>query len=83
MDNFDAIVRVTDPNGHVLLEAFKPNIPEEFISLGPVAIYFDANNDRLTAPEIRLKPNIAATDGVNTSFFPLGVISVHGRAAGR
>jgi hypothetical protein len=59
-------------NSVAAYEGFKPNIPEDFTSPGPVAIYFDANSNRLSTPQIRLKPDIAATDGVNTSFFPLG-----------
>lgn len=65
-------------NSVAAYEAFKPNIPEDFTSLGPVTIYFDDNYNRLATPQVRLKPDIAATDGVNTSFFPLGVIPFMG-----
>jgi hypothetical protein len=61
-------------NSVAAYEGFKPNLPEDFTSLGPVVIYFDADNKRLQEPDVRLKPDIAATDGVNTSFFPLGPI---------
>lgn len=42
---------------------------EYFSSLGPTAIYFDQDNVPLARPEIRLKPEIAAPDGVDTTFF--------------
>jgi hypothetical protein len=42
---------------------------EYFSSLGPTAIYFDQNNVPLARPEIRQKPEIAAPDGVDTTFF--------------
>jgi hypothetical protein len=65
-------------NSVAAYQAFKPNIPEDFTSPGPVTIFFDKNNNRLATPEVRLKPDVAATDGVNTSFFPLGVIPFMG-----
>ena len=42
---------------------------EYFSSLGPTAIFFDQDNERLTNVEIRRKPEIAAPDGVDTTFF--------------
>ena len=47
---------------------YKPNIPEFFTSPGPSTQYFDANNN-YTGKQVRLKPDIAAMDGANTTFF--------------
>ena len=46
-----------------------PLSTEYFSSLGPTAIYFDQNNLPLAKPEIRKKPEVAAPDGVDTTFF--------------
>src|SRR4029077_8405241 len=51
---------------------FRPNLPEDFTSPGPVTVYFDTNNNPLSPPQTRLKPDIAAADGANNTFFPLG-----------
>jgi hypothetical protein len=37
---------------------------------GNLPFYFNAQGQRLASPEIRLKPEFAAADGVDTSFFP-------------
>lgn len=42
---------------------------EPFSSPGPVTIAFDAADRRLASPETRKKPDLAAPDGVDTSFF--------------
>jgi subtilisin family serine protease len=42
---------------------------ESFSSVGGVPIVFDANGISLPTPEIRKKPDIAAPDGTNTTFF--------------
>ena len=42
---------------------------EYFSSLGPTEIFFDQDNIPLAQPQIRRKPEIAAPDGVDTTFF--------------
>ena len=54
-------------NGTAAYSPFRPSIPENFTSPGPVTIYYDANQNFLNPPEIRLQPRIAATDGANIS----------------
>ena len=56
---------------------FRPNLPEDFTSPGPATIYFDTNNNRLATPQVRLKPDMAAADGANNTFFPLGPAQDH------
>jgi hypothetical protein len=63
---------VAGANSVAAYAMFRPNLPEDFTSPGPVAIYFDTANNRLATPEVRLKPDIAAADGANNTFFPLG-----------
>ncbi len=48
---------------------FRPYIPEDFTSPGPTYIYFDAMGNRLAQPIIRQKPDVAAQDGANNTFF--------------
>lgn len=48
---------------------FAPFIPESFTSPGPSTIYFDTENRRFGRPQIRQKPDLAAMDGANTTFF--------------
>ncbi len=56
-------------NGIAAYAFFAPFVPETFTSPGPSTIYFDKNNKRFRHPEIRLKPDMAAMDGANTTFF--------------
>jgi hypothetical protein len=48
---------------------FAPFIPEAFTSPGPSTIYFDKDSKRLRHTEYRQKPDLAAMDGANTTFF--------------
>ena len=48
---------------------FAPFVPEAFTSPGPSTIYFDKNSQRLRHVEYRQKPDLAAMDGANTTFF--------------
>ncbi len=49
---------------------YQPGL-ESFSALGgSVPFYFNAQGQRLPAPELRLKPEFAAADGIDTSFFP-------------
>ena len=46
---------------------------ESFSSTGgSLPFYFNPQGQRLANPELRLKPDFAAADGVDTSFFPPG-----------
>ncbi|HEY8876688.1 MAG TPA: S8 family serine peptidase [Roseateles sp.] len=57
-------------NGVAAYSPFLPNIPEDFTSTGPVRIVWDRNNNLIPEDQqVRLRPNIAAMDGGNTTFF--------------
>ena len=43
---------------------------EYFSAPGPAVIFIDDNGNRLPHPEFREQPDMAAPDGVNTTFFP-------------
>jgi len=47
-----------------------PPLLEPFSSAGPTPILFDTAGNRLANPDIRMKPEIVAPDGTNTTFFP-------------
>jgi hypothetical protein len=48
---------------------WRPFLPEDFTSPGPSYIYFDQAANRLATPIIRQKPDVAALDGANNTFF--------------
>ncbi len=50
--------------------------PEAYSSLGPVTVYFDEEGVRLATPKVRQQPAVAAVDGVDTSFFPPGPLTL-------
>ncbi len=56
-------------NGVAAYAFYPPFIPEGFTSPGPAIIAFDKDNNRLARPEVRQKPDMAAMDGANTTFF--------------
>jgi hypothetical protein len=64
--NSVAAYRYTSPATQV--SPFIPAI-ETYTSPGPVTIAFDAAGNRLAVAETRKKPDIAAPDGGNTTFF--------------
>ena len=50
-------------------DPFRPLLPEDFTSVGgDLPILFDSAGNRLPQPSIRHKPDLAATDGGNTTF---------------
>jgi hypothetical protein len=64
--NSVAAYRYTYPATQV--SPYKP-VLEPFSSPGPVVISLDADGNRLAVPETRKKPDLAAPDGGDTTFF--------------
>ncbi len=58
-----------DGHGVAAYSPFRPYIPEDFTSPGPMIAVFDAAGNRLANPQVRQKPDLAAMDGANTTFF--------------
>lgn len=57
-------------NAVAAYDPFRPLLPEDYTSVGGnLPILFDSKGDRLPRPDIRRKPDIAATDLGNTTFF--------------
>ena len=56
-------------NGAAAYSVFRPSQPDYYTSPGPATIYFDKTGVRLTPPDVRLQPGVAAADTANTSFF--------------
>ena len=51
-------------------DPFRPLLPEDYTSVGgDLPILFDSDGTRLPEPDVRRAPQIAATDGGNTTFF--------------
>jgi Subtilase family len=57
-------------NAVAAYDPFRPFLPESFTSVGgELAIKFDSAGNAFPQPDIRRKPEMAATDGGNTTFF--------------
>jgi hypothetical protein len=57
-------------NAVAAYDPFRPLLPEDFTSVGgELPILFDSAGNRLAQPDIRQKPDLASTDGGNTTFF--------------
>jgi Subtilase family len=57
-------------NAVAAYDPFRPLLPEDYTSVGGrLPILFDSAGNRLPAPDIRQKPDLASTDGGNTTFF--------------
>ncbi len=70
-------------NGMAAYSVFRPSIPEGFTSPGPAMIFFDRNNNLIPgAPQIRLKPNLAAADAANSQWNEAGDSTADGDTVG-
>jgi hypothetical protein len=57
-------------NAVAAIDPFKPLLPEDFTSVGgELPIKFDSSGNPFPQPDIRRKPELASTDGGNTTFF--------------
>jgi hypothetical protein len=57
-------------NAVAAYDPFRPLLPEDYTSVGGrLPILFDSAGNRLAHPDIRQKPDLASTDGGNTTFF--------------
>src|SRR3954447_11292439 len=57
-------------NAVAAYDPFRPTMPEPFTSVGgDLPILFDSQGNRFAQPDVRRKPEVAATDGGNTTFF--------------
>ncbi len=56
-------------NGVAAYNVFRMSIPEYYSSPGAATVYFDKDGNRLSTPQVRQQPSVAAADNANTSFF--------------
>ncbi len=54
-------------NGMAAFSVFRPSLPEYYSSTGPVTVYYDTMDNRLSTPDVRLQPRLAAADAANLS----------------
>jgi hypothetical protein len=54
-------------NGMAAFSVFRPSLPEYYSSPGPVTVYYDTNDNKLSTPDVRLQPRLAAADAANLS----------------
>jgi hypothetical protein len=54
-------------NGMAAFSVFRPSLPEYYSSPGPVTVYYDTSDNKLSTPDVRLQPRFAAADAANLS----------------